>query len=367
MTIYLVGGKTANWAAPTKSPKIQANAETAKVSKKMSHFNTPYGFNFQWIVSHQPGRAPEAPDRKALEFMAEHGFNFVRIPCDYRYWTEDFDYFNPNESVFEHIDGYLAACKEFGLHMSLNIHRAPGYCINSNELEKHNLWVDKVAQDAFVFNWETFARRYKSVGEELSFDLLNEPPDLGQYGMTRDIHEALMRRTSAAILAIDPSRALVIDGLAGGNLAMPELADLDLVQSCRGYQPMTVSHYTAEWWSGSKGMPLPQYPGSLWEGKVWNRDALVEFYQPWVAIQKTGHQVYVGEFGCYKRTPQDVALRWFTDLFSVFRELGFGYAMWNFVGGFGIIDHNRPGAVLEEYKGYRVDRALLDLMLTSQV
>jgi hypothetical protein len=28
-------------------------------------------------------------------------------------------------------------------------------------------------------------------------------------------------------------------------LAMPELADLNVVQSCRGYAPMAISHYQA--------------------------------------------------------------------------------------------------------------------------
>jgi aryl-phospho-beta-D-glucosidase BglC (GH1 family) len=300
--------------------------------------------------------------------MAEHGFDFVRIPCDYRFWTKEFDYLHPDESAFAYLDSYLEACTEFGMHLSLNIHRAPGYCINGNDLEKHNLWVDSVAQDGFTHIWALFTERYKGVpNSRLSFDLLNEPPDIGQYGMTRKNHEAIMRRVCAAIWSIDPDRALIIDGLEGGNITMPELTDMDVAQSCRGYQPMTVSHYQAGWWSGSKGMPLPIYPGSIWWDKCWDRAAILEFYEPWVEIRDKGRPVFVGEFGCYDKTPQDVALRWFKDLFSVFRELGFGYGMWNFEGAFGIIGHDRPGAVFEDYKGYKVDRALLDLMIESRI
>ncbi len=213
--------------------------------------------------------------------MAEYEFDFVRIPCDYRFWTKDFDYLHPDESVFSCLDSYLEACTEFGMHLSLNIHRAPGYCINGNDLEKHNLWVDSVAQDGFVHIWSRFAERYRGVSNSrLSFDLLNEPPDVGQYGMTRKNHEAIMRRACAAIWAIDPDRALIIDGLEGGNLTVPELADLDVAQSCRGYQPMTVSHYQADWWSGSQGMPPPTYPGSIWMSKCWDRATILEFMSP---------------------------------------------------------------------------------------
>src|SRR5512139_2157143 len=91
---------------------------------------------------------PEPADQKALDFLATFGFNFVRIPLDYRFWTHDFDYFHPDESVFKTIDTYVNACQSRGLQLSLNLHRAPGYCTNRNDLEKHNLWLDEVAQKA---------------------------------------------------------------------------------------------------------------------------------------------------------------------------------------------------------------------------
>jgi hypothetical protein len=43
-----------------------------------------YGFNFQWMCAWRPDQAPEPADEKALDFLAELGFNFVRIPLDYR-------------------------------------------------------------------------------------------------------------------------------------------------------------------------------------------------------------------------------------------------------------------------------------------
>jgi hypothetical protein len=76
--------------------------------------------------------------------------------------------------------------------------------------------------------------------------------------------------------------------------------------------------------------------------------------------------VHIGEFGCFNRTPNDVALRWLADLLHVFKEYGWGYAMWGFQGAFGIIAHGRPGAVFESIDGYPVDRALLDLMIANR-
>ena len=327
-----------------------------------------YGFNFQWMFVWNEGKIPPPPDLDALDLMAEVGLGFVRIPTDYRFWTRDFDYLHPDEKVFEHIDGYIAACRARGLHACLNFHRAPGYCINRNELERDNLWADAVAQDGFAYQWELLARRYLGISnDDLSFDMVNEPPGIGRYGMTREAHAAVIRRTVAAIRAVDPEREIVIDGLGGGNIAMPELADLGVIQSCRGYQPMAISHHQAGWWRGSEDAPEPVYPGLSWNGKVWNRETLKAFYDPWRDVEAMGVRVHVGEFGCYDKTPNDIALRWFEDVLGIFKEFGWGYVLWGFRGSFGIVEHGRPGTIYEDWRGMKVDRKLLDLYLENRV
>jgi aryl-phospho-beta-D-glucosidase BglC (GH1 family) len=327
-----------------------------------------YGFNFQWMCSWNPDQRPEPADEKALDFLAEFGFNFVRIPLDYRFWTNDFDYFHPDESIFGYIDQYVKACQARGIHLSLNLHRAPGYCTNRNDLERHNLWLDEIAQAAFLFLWESFACRYQDIPSQfLSFDLINEPPVPGVHGMTRANHARLIRRTISAIREIDPNREIIIDGLGGGYFAMPELAGLSVTHSGRGYHPMPVTHHQASWWSGHVHAPTPKYPGLIWQGHFWNRAALRSAYRIWRNVERGGVNIHIGEFGCFNRTPNDIAMRWLGDLLSVYREFGWGYALWNFRGPFGIIEHHRPGARIEPIAGYQVDRGLLDLMLENRV
>ena len=326
-----------------------------------------YGFNFQWMQA-RPGQRPEPADERALDFLAEYGFDFARIPTNYRVWTAGFDYLHPDESVHRNLDGHLEACSKRGIHVALNIHHAPGYCITPDPSEKHNLWLDAEAQDAFVFLWELFAARYRGyTPAQLSFDLLNEPPAIGLLGFSRDRHQELIRRTVAAVRAIDPARPITIDGLDGGNLAMPELADLDVTHSTRGYAPYPVSHWGAEWWDGWKLGDAPRYPGLLYEGKSWGKEEIRAFYQPWLEVERMGRPIHVGEFGCYNKTPNADALRWLTDVMSLWREFGWGYAMWNFVGPFGIVDHGRPGARIETRHGFEVDVDLLELMVGARV
>jgi aryl-phospho-beta-D-glucosidase BglC (GH1 family) len=321
-----------------------------------------YGFNFLWMFA-KADAPPPGPDRTELEFLVAEGFEFVRIPTDYRFWTRDFDYLHLDEEALRCVDTCISTTREYALHVCLNMHRAPGYCINRNELEKHSLWTDREAQDGFVHQWRTFAQRYADVPpEDLSFDLVNEPPNVGQYGMTRENHERIMRRTAAAIREITPDRPVVIDGLGGGNIAIPELTDLRAIHSCRGYQPMPISHYQTRWWRDQKGAPAPTWPGIEYKGQTWDHDALVGFYRPWRDVEAHGVTVHVGEFGCFNKTPQDVALRWLGDLLSVFRQFGWGYAMWNFRGSFGIVDHGRDGARIEKRHGIDVDRDMLELL-----
>jgi len=321
-----------------------------------------YGFNFQWLFD--DALAPVEADQDALDFLVTHGFDFVRVATNYMMWTDGTDYLHPREDEINLIDGYIAESSRRGLHLSLNLHRAPGYCINGGDRETHNLWTDTVAQDAFVFLWERWADRYADVAPELlSFDLLNEPPALDLRGFTRDIHESLMRRTIDAIRAIDPHRPIVLDGLDGGNMAMPELADVGAAHSTRGYQPYPVSHWGAEWWDGWKAGDAPKYPGVNFEGRSWTRQDIVDVYEPWRAVEAAGTEIHVGEFGCYEHTPNADAIRWLTDLIGIFHEFGWGYALWNFDGPFGIMGHDRPGATFVEMDGYpAVDIEVLELL-----
>ena len=324
-----------------------------------------YGFNMLWMFSCR-GETAKGPDLRQLDFIAGQGFNFIRVPLDYRFWTHGNDYLHPDENALGMIDTYLDACRERGLHMSLNLHRAPGYCINSPS-EPHCLWTDSVAQDAFVFLWEYFAAKYKDVSNEhLSFDLLNEPPNPGENGFSRERHETVMRRAVAAIRAIGPGREIVLDGVSGGSAAIPELADTGTTHSGRGYSPFTVSHYQAGWIQYDRAWPDPAWPCSL-DGKGWDRGALREHYRPWREVEQTGVKIHIGEFGCYNKTPNDVALAWLADLLGVFREFGWGYALWNFAGPFGAVAHGRPGAVYERIDGFDIDRALWELLLDNRV
>ncbi len=296
-----------------------------------------------------------------FRWISDWGFDFVRLPLCYTLWIEDDDPLRLSEGGLAQVDRAVELARKYHLHVSVNFHRAPGYSVNQERPEPFNLWKDPAGLAAFCFHWETFARRYRGIAsDQLSFDLVNEPPAPSATGMTRADHERVVRQAVATIRAVDPDRLIVADGLSWGNDPMPELADLQIAQSCRAYQPMGVSHYHASWVNGER-FPTPTWP--LGEGADrWDRARLERHYQPWVDLAQQGVGVHCGEGGAFNRTPHDVFLAWFRDVLEVLQPHNIGWALWNCRGSFGVLDSERADVTYEDWHGHRLDRKLLELL-----
>ena len=89
------------------------------------------------------------------------------------------------------------------------------------------------------------------------------------------------------------------------------------------------------------------------------RAALAADDEPTTASTAGGH---VGEWGCFNKTPHDVALAWMGDYLSLWKEAGWGWALWNLRGSFGVMDSERADVAYEDYKGRKLDRKMLELL-----
>jgi len=461
------------------------------------------GFNLLNLFHLHRGLQPF--EEEEFRWISELGFNFVRIPMDYRFWIRNGDWEDIDESVLRHVDRAIELGAKYGVHVCLNFHRAPGYTV-AKPPEPKSLWSDPDAQRVCAMHWRMFARRYRGIpNERLSFNLVNEPAHIDA-----KTYAAVVRKLVGAIREEDPDRLIIADGLDWGRTPVFDLADLGIAQATRGYDPSNITHYQASWVGGSDRMPFPQWPRPLaygtlygtmkpeyagaleihgpfptavmlrlhvqvvssrahlvveadgrrvWEhdfrcgpGKGewkearyiarwkiyanlydrdytvripsgvkmiavhvtdgdwlrmselgvrpeggreafvtllpdWGRKPVPLFWrpgapggaltaermqdrewlwkdriEPWKKLEAMGVGVMVGEWGAYNKTPHDVVLRWMQDCLENWRRAGWGWALWNFRGAFGILDSGRTDVQYEPFRGHQLDRRMLELL-----
>lgn len=323
------------------------------------------GFNLTELTGGERGQSFRESD---FAWMAEWGFNFARLPLNYWAWSSTKDWMTIDESALAPVDQAIAWGKQYGIHLNVCLHRIPGYCVNRRDLEPYRLFdstPDAMARalEAATHHWSYFARRYKEIPTtQLSFDLLNEPPFMQEHSH----YEKVIRTLVAAIREQRPDRLIVVDGADIGQTPVPSVVDLGVVQSTRGYLPKMVSHYTANWVPENEfeSFEKPTWPMTDKQGRHWDRAQLkAELIDKWQPLVKQGVPIHVGEWGCFIKTPHDAALAWMADLLALWKEAGWGWSMWNLRGQFGPIDSGRADVAYENFRGHKLDRKMLELLL----
>ncbi|MDP4148181.1 MAG: cellulase family glycosylhydrolase [Bacteroidota bacterium] len=351
-------------------------ARPATVSNKLPKWK---GFNVLDFFSPDPAPSRRPTTREHFAWMRDWGFDFIRIPIAYPHYLK-FDRsrdINPDEvyqvdeSRIEEIAALVGLAHQAGMHVSLNLHRAPGYCINAGFHEPYNLWTDQRAQDAFYWHWSLWAKRFKHTSpKKISFDLLNEPSmreDMNdqhsrQTPVPGELYRKVAKAAAEAIRKENSEHLVIADGNNVGSSVIPEIMDLNIAQSCRGYYPHAISHYKAPWANKDPDhLPEPKWPGQV-GAQYLSRSMLEVYYKPWIDAVQKGIGVHCGECGCWNKTPHDVFMAWFRDVLDILSAGQIGFAIWNFIGDFGVLDSGRADVVYEDWHGHKLDRAFLDLL-----
>ncbi len=366
---------------------VAAAALTLGGPSAMASINSPLknklpkwkGFNLLDFFSPNPSQSRGGTTEDHFRWMRDWGFDFVRIPIAYPWYLKidrtrnitPEETYNIDEKQVEKIDKLIAMAHRYGLHVSINLHRAPGYCVNAGFHEPFNLWRDQAAQDAFYHHWSMWAKRYKNTSrDKISFDLVNEPSsreDMNDQHSKRsavpgDVYRKVAKNALEVIRKENPNHLVIADGNNTGSDVIPEIKDLDIGQSCRGYYPGVISHYKAPWaMKDTTNLPPLKYPGQVGDQYL-SREMLEKFYKPWIDLMNSGVGVHCGECGCWKRTPHDVFLAWFGDVTDILSSNNIGFALWEFSGTFGILNSDREDVAYEDWYGQKLDRKLLDLI-----
>ena len=328
------------------------------------------GFNLNALYNRDWNPAATGYEEDDFRMIAELGFNFVRLTLDYRYWIPNGD--RAQWAVFDEaglalIDRALELGDRYGLHVQLALYRLPGYA-SGGEAEPKDLFSDPEALRVACAHWRMLAARYKSRGNDrLTFNLMNEPAF-----MPEAKYVPVVLALVAAIREVDVQRYLFADGVDFGRIPSPSLYAIPrLGQSYHAYDPHEVTHYQAPWVPTTQQVPVWPPKPERREG-VRSRPAYADpgrdyisrqSFAPWNTALAAGVFVNVGEFGVWRKTPHDVTLALLEDELSLFKDRNLGWALWEFRGGFGILDSDREDVDYEDFHGHKLDRKMLELLL----
>lgn len=357
----LLAGATAKLLLP------EARAETTSTAQRQPIIPRWRGFN---LIELFTGRRRQRFEESDFQWMAEWGFNFARLPCSYWTWSSPNEWMKIDDAALKPLDRGIELGRQYKIHVNLGLHRIPGYCANASEPEPFRLFDSpndamERALEAATYHWKILAQRYKDMpSTELSFDLFNEPPFMSDQSRYVEIARTLI----SAIREVSPDRLIFADGADLGQTPVVGLLDQGIVQSTRGYLPKMISHYTAAWVPPNEfeSLAKPTWPMADRDGVVWNRGKLSrELIEKWQPLANAGVPVHVGEWGCFNKTPHEVCLAWMTDLLALWKEAGWGWALWNLRGPFGIVDSGRADVHFEYFRGHQLDRKMLELLIAN--
>ena len=301
------------------------------------------------------------------------GLDHVRLPVDYNLVeTEQGEYI---EEGFQRIQKVIDWCGEAGLNLILDLHKTFGYSFDKGE-KQEGFFESAAYQERFCCLWEQFARHFGSIGERVSFELLNEVTDKSVSAIWNNIADRCIKR----IRAIAPSVKILVGSYwhnsvsAVKDLSMPQ--DENIIYNFHCYSPMVFTHQGAPWVdnmphefrfafdssyqayldaAASLGYSIDS-PGFAVQSDL-NKPLGSEFFEADFAeaiqvAEERGVMLYCGEYGVIDRADPVDALNWYKAINAVFEAHNIGRAAWSYREmDFGLSDaHMAP--VLKEILKY---------------
>ena len=349
-----------------KPKSIRAEPQPAEVPTNPKW----WGFNLQTLFSRDRVWDQYFPDNRSFDFIEHHldwiaawGFNFVRLPMDYRLLFQRGDVrFGRNEAILERV---VEGSRERGIHLNLAFHTAPGYSIHhlvpgrEHHFGRSNtLFHDVRLQHLFADMWSLLARTYSGIpAADLSFNLVNEPCARRIDGEFLEGVRKVTELCSRRIWEQSPERKIVVDLVLNITKWNPP-RDPRYIYAIRGYDPLSFTCRGCPW--VDLPITMDEYPFESADIR-YTRRHLEADYECMLA-QFDGLPLHCSEMGVFNRNESREVRRWYQDVLTLLTSRRIGFALWNLTGPFGVLDNGIPGAKTKAWHGHRLDTGLLDLL-----
>jgi hypothetical protein len=308
-----------------------------------------------------------------IKRIAEWGFDHIRLPVDYPLFEDDKNLGKYLQSGFDYVHVCLEWCRQAGLRLILDLHKAPGYAFDdqkANQLEN-----DTDLQTRFGNLWSAIAKEFISSDHDiLAFELLNEINFRSSKNWNDIVDKTLLR-----IRPLDSERLILIGGNCFSSVdslsAIKIFGDQHILYKFHFYLPLSVTHQKAYWLEGldvfNKQVNYPGYAGGLkiflennpqYQNRLsedvdvfFDRAYINKRMEPALEFLKTTQQpLHCGEFGVIDQAPMTTRENWTEDVVSILKEHTIGYAYWTYKElDFGLVD----------YSGKIINQKLIDILV----
>ena len=224
---------------------------------------------------------------------------------------------------FEILDTLVEEATHQGLHVILDEHDYEHCGKDVASCRKHVL--------AF---WTQVAEHYKSAGNNVMFELLNEP------SQAMDAHwNDLLVEALAVVRETNPTRNVLIGPAFWNNISWLDKLklpadDRHIIVSIHYYEPHRFTHQGATWgdaeWRKLSGIRW----GSADDYAKIERD--FDVAQAWA--RKQDRPVFLGEFGAYDKAPLEDRIKYTAAVARAAEKRGWAWGYWQFDSNFIVYD-----------------------------
>ena len=156
-------------------------------------------------------------NEKEIKFLADNGFNALRIPLHYKHFSSSKNSFS--EEGFQILDPVISLCKKYGIYIILDMHAAPG-AQNTNDFSDSDgqnayLFMEESNQEWLASIWKYIADYYANEPIIAAYDLLNEP--VLPWGKGPSVLRQTYETSIDSIREVDQNHIVIIEGNWYGN------------------------------------------------------------------------------------------------------------------------------------------------------
>ncbi len=280
-----------------------------------------------------------------LRWIAEHGYDHVRLPFDATRLMERNGRLKA-ESL-KPVDMVLQRAKKNRLGVVLGCHQFEGANFLPIALDER-LFTDRKLQEKYANLWRQIAEHYRSEGNSLRFDLLDEAVSSDSNAVN-----VLMERAVRSVRRVSPDRVLYVTGNNWSQFRFARYIkvydDRNIIYVFHFYEPLIFTHQgtanpepeeryekpvksSANGARGTEGQNLLRF----------NRIPLdCSFVKSEFGIlaewaRRKNVKVAVNEFGVFDAAPAESAARWMGCVRAECEKYGFDWAVWDYRGDSGV-------------------------------